>query len=81
MRASWPPLDRERRQIYHASSAAATIDWSAEDVGDAAARVGGVDVLLDVVTFDAKALDGLAPRALLPGGRALTTVAPTAGQR
>lgn len=56
--------------------AAATIDWTAEDVGEAAARDGGVQVLLDLVNFDAQDVDTLAGRVLAPGGRAFTTVAP-----
>lgn len=56
--------------------AAVTIDWTTEDVGEAAARAGGVEVLLDMVNFDAQDLDTLARRALVHGGRALTTVAP-----
>ncbi len=56
--------------------AEATIDWRSRDVAEAAADLGGVDVLLDLVTFDAAALDKLAERALAPGGQALTTVAP-----
>jgi hypothetical protein len=35
-----------------------------------------VNVLLDLVNFDPRALDGLAERTLVPGGRALTTTAP-----
>ena len=68
----------EEADLMRALGAAAVIDWSTEDVGAAAARGGGVDVLLDLVNFDPRALDALAARTLVPGGRALTTVAPEA---
>lgn len=56
--------------------AARTIDWTNTDVGAAAADVGGVDVLLDLVTREAEALARLSIRALAPGGHAFTTLAP-----
>jgi NADPH:quinone reductase-like Zn-dependent oxidoreductase len=62
--------------VMREMGAAATIDWTSEDVGEAAARTGGVQVLLDLVNFDPHGLDTLARRVLIPGGRALTTVAP-----
>ena len=69
----------DEADLMRALGAAAVIDWSAEDVGAAAARGGGVDVLLDLVNFDPRALDALAERTLVAGGRALTTVAPESG--
>ena len=59
--------------------AAITIDWSTDDIAAAAAAEGGVDVLLDLVTFDPEALDRLAAQVLAPGGRALTTITPQSG--
>jgi len=66
----------DEADFMRALGAAAVIDWTAEDVGAAAARCGDVHVLLDLVNFDPPALDALAERTLVPGGRALTTVAP-----
>jgi NADPH:quinone reductase-like Zn-dependent oxidoreductase len=65
----------EEAQLLRDFGAAVTIDWTTEDVG-AVAAAEGVDVLLDLVTFDPRALDELAGRALGSGGRALTTISP-----